>query len=241
MSVVVLQQYQDRGASGTAAILSSGSAEMLDQIVTYQMVQDATAAIIQNYQLEQAQLLDLEKSKQDTVEAMGAKKEEMAAAKAELDKKVEQAKILISSLTAAQQSALAAARSAAAAASSYDSVARPAGGVDSVPTASSNRYTYGYCTWYAFNRRVQMGLPVGTMWGNANTWAWNAGQAGYRVDHTPEVGAIVQNGGGLGHVAIVEAVNSNGSITISEMNGPAGWNVIGWRTISNPEAYYFIH
>jgi surface antigen len=240
LSIVVLQQYQDRGASSTAAILGSGSSEMLSQIVTYQMVQDTTAAIIQNYQLEQGQLADLQKSEQDTVDAMAAKKAEMSTAKAELDKKVEQAKTLVASLTAAQQAALAHARTAAAAAADAAG-SRPAGASPSVPTASSNRYTYGYCTWYAFNRRVQLGLPVGTMWGNAVSWAWAATQEGYLVDHTPAVGAIIQNGGGLGHVAIVEAVNGNGTITISEMNGPAGWNVIGYRTITNPGAFNYIH
>jgi surface antigen len=240
LSVIVLQQYQGRGASATAAILGSGSSEVLSQIVTYQMVQDTTAAIVQNYQLEQAQLLDLQNSEQAAIDAMTVKREEMAAAQAKIDAKVSQAKTLVASLTAAQQAALARARTAAAAAADA-SVSRPAGASPSVPTASSNRYTYGYCTWYAFNRRVQLGLPVGQLWGNAVSWAWAAAQEGYRVDHNPEVGAIIQNGGGLGHVAIVEGVNSDGTITISEMNGPAGWNVLGWRSISNPGAYSYIH
>ncbi len=110
--------------------------------------------------------------------------------------------------------------------------------------AVGNRYAYGYCTWYAYNRRAELGRPIGSFWGNATTWDAYARGAGFQVDNTPEVGAIIQNSGGwggYGHVAIVESVNSDGSVTISEMNGPAGWNVVGTRTIPNPSAYNYIH
>ncbi|MDO4271492.1 MAG: CHAP domain-containing protein [Candidatus Saccharibacteria bacterium] len=111
----------------------------------------------------------------------------------------------------------------------------------SVPAMSGNRYAYGYCTWYAFNRRVQLGLPVASGWGNANTWASSARAAGYWVDRTPTVGAIFQTGSGYyGHVGIVEEVYANGTIRVSEMNY-AGWNVVSERTITNPGAYYYIH
>ncbi|HEX4662420.1 MAG TPA: CHAP domain-containing protein [Candidatus Saccharimonadales bacterium] len=107
-----------------------------------------------------------------------------------------------------------------------------------------NGYDYGYCTWYAFNRRAELGRPVGSNWGNAVTWASYARSAGFKVDNTPEVGAVLQAGGyyGLGHVAIVERVNGDGSITLSEMNY-AGWNVISSRTLSAGQAaaYNYIH
>lgn len=110
-----------------------------------------------------------------------------------------------------------------------------------VPTASSNRYAYGYCTWYAFNRRVQLGLPVASGWGNANTWDYYASLSGYRVDSIPAAGAIFQTKSGYyGHVGIVERVNPDGTIYVSEMNY-SGWNVISHRTITNLSGYKFIH
>lgn len=111
----------------------------------------------------------------------------------------------------------------------------------SVPTAGSNTYAYGYCTWYAFNRRVQLGLPVANRWGNANTWDTSAARAGYLVNTIPTVGAIFQTDSGpYGHVGIVERVNSDGSIYVSEMNY-SGWNVMSYRTINNLRGYKFIH
>ncbi len=102
-------------------------------------------------------------------------------------------------------------------------------------SAGGNGYAYGYCTYYAAARRAQLGKPIPGNWGNANSWAYYAAAQGFSVGNTPQVGAIMQNGGGLGHVAIVEAVNPGVSITISEMNGyrfGGGWNRVGRGDIS---------
>jgi surface antigen len=117
-------------------------------------------------------------------------------------------------------------------------------GVSSLLTTiyGGNGYDFGYCTWYAYNERARLGSPVGSNWGNAVTWAVYAAAAGYRVDHTPTVGAVEQNGGGLGHVAVVESVTADGGWTVSEMNY-RGWGVVSTRTLSASEAgnYNFIH
>ena len=71
--------------------------------------------------------------------------------------------------------------------------------------------------------------------GNANSWASAAQAAGFTVNNTPEEGAIMQSSeGAFGHVAFVESVNNDGSITVSEMNydGPFSYT----RTISASEA-----
>lgn len=114
--------------------------------------------------------------------------------------------------------------------------------------SAGNRYAWGNCTWYAYERRVQLGRPVGSFWGNANTWAYAAQASGLLVDGNPEAGAIMQNGGGYGHVAIVEAVNPGVSITISEMNGyrfGGGFARVGRGDLSWAEAtsgyYKYIH
>lgn len=111
-----------------------------------------------------------------------------------------------------------------------------------------NKYAWGNCTWYAYERRLQLGMPVGGMWGNANTWAYAAASSGYRVDGNPTPGAVMQNGGGYGHVAVVEAINPGVSITISEMNGyrfGGGFARVGHGDISWGEAtsgmYRYIH
>jgi surface antigen len=110
---------------------------------------------------------------------------------------------------------------------------------------AGNKYDYGYCTWYAYNRRAELGRPVGSFWGNASTWASYARGSGYLVNNTPAVGAVMQDSysaGGYGHVAVVESVNGDGSIYVSEMNY-AGWNVKSYRTLSAGEAsrYNYIH
>ncbi len=106
-----------------------------------------------------------------------------------------------------------------------------------------NRYAFGNCTFYAYERRLQLGRPVGSFWGNASSWAVNARVAGYQVNNTPAVGAVMQNGGGAGHVAIVESVNSDGSITISEMNYAGNFNRVTSRTVSAGAAggFTYIH
>lgn len=107
---------------------------------------------------------------------------------------------------------------------------------------AGNRYAYGNCTWYAYNRRAALGRPIGSFWGNANTWDESGIAAGFAVNKTPAPGAILQdNSGYYGHVAIVEKVNPNGSIVISEMNFGGGWGVVSSRTIVNWHPYNFIH
>jgi surface antigen len=109
--------------------------------------------------------------------------------------------------------------------------------------SAGNRYAYGNCTWYAYERRMQLGRPVGSFWGNAATWAAYARAGGYQVDNVPAAGAVMQNGGGYGHVAVVESVGSDGSITVSEMNYAGNFNRVTSRTISASTAagFNYIH
>jgi surface antigen len=116
--------------------------------------------------------------------------------------------------------------------------------------SAGNAYAFGNCTYYVYNRRAQLGRPIGSFWGNAATWAVYASSAGFRVDKTPEPGAMAQwnaYGGAwigyAGHVAVVESVNPDGTIVISEMNNGAlgGFNIVDSRTISQGEVNNFIH
>ncbi len=77
----------------------------------------------------------------------------------------------------------------------------------------------GYALWYR-NVSGQSPLgPVPTNWGNANTWASRAAAAGWRVDKTPEVGAVFQTTSGwYGHVGIVVGLFEDGSIRVRETN-----------------------
>ena len=106
---------------------------------------------------------------------------------------------------------------------------------------AGNAYAWGNCTWYVYNRRSD----IGSFWGNASSWAISARAAGYRVDSTPTVGAIAQWNSGAagssywGHVGIVESINGDGTITITDMNHNGGLGKITTRTIpiSNPSNY----
>jgi surface antigen len=110
------------------------------------------------------------------------------------------------------------------------------------PVAPGNTYVPGQCTWFAFNKRVQMGLPVGTNWGNAANWPAAAAAAGYDVDHNPEIGDIFEGLGitAYGHVAIVREVGPFNTVLIMEMNygGPFQFNE---RWVSDATNYTYIH
>lgn len=80
-------------------------------------------------------------------------------------------------------------------------------------------YGYRNCTdWVAYRVKARGGhVPAGL--GNANTWDDRAPAYGYTVSNTPKVGAAaVSNSGFYGHVMYVEAVNGDGTITISDYN-----------------------
>lgn len=84
------------------------------------------------------------------------------------------------------------------------------------PNYGSNGYDYGYCTWYAAN---QVNVP--SNWGNASSWPYYARLSGWTVTSSPSVGAVAQTpylAYGLGHVAVVKKVNTDGTIVVSEMN-----------------------
>ena len=83
----------------------------------------------------------------------------------------------------------------------------------------------GWCTYYVATKRNV------TWRGDAGFWYQNASAAGYPVGPKPKVGAIMVTWESyLGHVAYVEAVNADGSWTVSEMNFVA-FGVISQRTI----------
>ena len=106
------------------------------------------------------------------------------------------------------------------------------------PLYGFNGYDYGYCTWYV---ATQVAVPAN--WGNASTWAYYAALSGWNVSRTPTVGSIAQTAdaaGGEGHVAIVTGVNSDGSISIKDMNGLAGWGRVGTGTVSASAFQNFI-
>ncbi len=109
-----------------------------------------------------------------------------------------------------------------------------------------NRYAFGNCTFYVYERRAAIGRPVGSFWGNANTWARAAGAQGYTVNRTPLAGAVlVDTAGYYGHVGVVESVMPNGDVHITEMNNYAygGFNIVNSRVLTPGQAalYQYIH
>lgn len=102
------------------------------------------------------------------------------------------------------------------------------------PTGSGNVFPYGSCTWWANQRYFQLHGVYVPWRTQANAWQWTARayQFGWRVSSSPRAGAIidlqpwVQGAYGLGHVAVVERVLSNGHVIASTMSwGGNPWQV----------------
>ena len=103
--------------------------------------------------------------------------------------------------------------------------------------AEASFFPWGQCTWWAANMRPDIGYRVS---GNAWYWGASAANAGFAVNGYPTVGSIavfqpgVQGAWGLGHVAYVTSVGSNGWFQVSEMDFPYlgkvtyRWAHTGW-------------
>jgi surface antigen len=101
-----------------------------------------------------------------------------------------------------------------------------------------NRFAFGQCTYWA-NMRYHALTGHWVPWlGNAYQWAYGAASSGWVVSSKPIVPSIivlqpgVQGAGGYGHVAIVEKINSDGSVYASNYNWYAngGWDTLSYWT-----------
>lgn len=102
-------------------------------------------------------------------------------------------------------------------------------------SGTSNPYPYGQCTWWA-NERYHQLHGVYVPWTNVSSDAWQWTQRartfGWHVSSQPSVGAIldlqpwVQGAYGLGHVAVVEQILSNGKVVASNMNWGSHPNLV---------------
>ncbi|MFL5654325.1 MAG: CHAP domain-containing protein [Ktedonobacteraceae bacterium] len=110
-------------------------------------------------------------------------------------------------------------------------------------------FTYGQCTYWADLRYHQLTgywVPWG---GDAYAWAYGARASGWIVSGTPHVPSIivlapgVQGAGGFGHVAVVERINSDGSVYTSNWNwyaGGGGWARLSYWTFSPGPGVTFV-
>lgn len=175
-------------------------------------------AVIQKTQKDVQELKHDVSEKQKTLEANARTIEEKNQKQTELEKKIEELTELNRQLKSYG--------------SGIGGGAVPASA--NVHASAGNAYGYGYCTWYVKNKRPD----IGSYWGNANQWYASAQAAGYATGSEPKAGAIgVSFSGAAGHVVYIESV-SGSTVTLSEMNGSAGWNVVGSRTAPASEFVY---
>lgn len=113
-----------------------------------------------------------------------------------------------------------------------------------------NTYEFSQCTWWVYVRRHQLGLPVGSHMGDGRMWANSARALGYWVDrnarHPGDIMVFAPGQAGsdryYGHVAIVEKVNSDGSIETSESGAKLHGGTFSRKfEASEISKYQFIH
>jgi surface antigen len=111
-----------------------------------------------------------------------------------------------------------------------------------------NRFAFGNCTYWA-NMRYHALTGYWVPWlGNAYQWAYGASISGWIVSSKPKVPSIivlqpgVQGAGGYGHVAIVERINSNGSVYASNYNWYAngGFDILSYWTFTPGSGVSFV-
>ncbi|MEE3699393.1 phage tail tip lysozyme, partial [Streptococcus uberis] len=119
----------------------------------------------------------------------------------------------------------------------------------SMTTQPGNGYPPGQCTWYAYNRLVELGEikdlsgSYGFL-GNGQNWVASLASKGWKTSSLPKEGAVVSTLGGFdgtlaiyGHVSIVEVVNPDGSFLMSECNYNYVQDKVHYRVV-RPAPYY---
>ena len=99
-------------------------------------------------------------------------------------------------------------------------------------SSAGNTYVAGTCTWYVKSRIPSLPNQLGN---GGYGWLAAAAAFGYATGSSPAPGAI---GVESGHVVIVESVNGNGTVNISEMNYAGQVGVVHYRTTSASEFRY---
>ena len=102
------------------------------------------------------------------------------------------------------------------------------------PVVPGNTYFWGQCVWLVKNKRPD----VPNSWSNAIYWRDRAKRDGWIVTKDPIPKAIAWSDTYyLGHVAYVESVNPDDTVTISEMNYK-GVGVLSHRTVPKSDFTY---
>ena len=110
------------------------------------------------------------------------------------------------------------------------------GGAGPVTDGIGNHFFWGQCTFWAAFRYHQLTGHYPPWLGNAGAWAYNASGYGWIVSGRPHLHSIivlapgVQGAGGYGHVAIVESINADGSLTTSNFNWAGYFGVMTYVT-----------
>lgn len=99
--------------------------------------------------------------------------------------------------------------------------------------SQGNLYEPGQCTYYVKNKRPD----IPNNWGDASAWLGNAQRQGWPTGTTPVAGAV---GWTSGHVVYIEAVNSDGTVTYSDMNGRwVAWEIGGGTVPASKYVYIY--
>lgn len=112
---------------------------------------------------------------------------------------------------------------------------------------AENKFSQGHAHWYVFNRLVELGKTMPAANYN-NTYCHNLlVEKGYPSSKEPSLHAMACKGQ---HVAVVEQINQDGSVWISEMNSrgqvsmtdtttAGGWNKVSYRLLKPAEVQLF--
>ncbi|HVB72887.1 MAG TPA: CHAP domain-containing protein [Ktedonobacteraceae bacterium] len=111
-----------------------------------------------------------------------------------------------------------------------------------------DRFAYGQCTFWADTQYHNLTGHWVDWIGNAYQWAAGARAAGWNVSTTPRVPSIivlqpyVEGASYYGHVAVVERINSDGSVWTSNMNWYAngGWDTLSYWTFTPGAGVLFV-
>lgn len=115
---------------------------------------------------------------------------------------------------------------------------------------SGNAYEFSQCTWWAYKRRHELGLPAGSHMGDGRMWTSTGKSLGYWVSNEPHIGDAMSFPAGVmgsdpyyGHVAIVENVfEYEGKKYIKTSESGSSFNGGHFsRIIGDPERFEYLH